>query len=58
MRRALPLASELRTDDNAGGDIDIMTYYSLRVDDDTAEVGKIETLADICIVGDLEMIFT
>ena len=35
-----------------------MTYYTLGVDDDTSEMREIKTLADIRIIGDLEMILT
>ena len=58
MGRTLPLTSELCTDDNTCRYIDVVAYNTLRVNDDTSEVRKIEALADLCIVWDLEMLFT
>lgn len=57
-RRTLPLTTELGTDDNACGDIDVIADDRLRMDDDTAEMGKIKTLADLCVIRDLNVIFT
>ena len=58
MRRALPLTSELRTDDNACGNVNVMSDNALRVNDDASEMCKIEALADISVIRDLEVIFT
>ena len=58
MRRTFALASELGSDDYACGYIDIMTDDALGVDDDTAEMGKIETLAYIGIIRYLKMILS
>ena len=57
MRRTLSLASELSTDDNTRRYIDVITYNGLGVDNDSTEVGKIESLTDIGVIRDLEMIF-
>ena len=50
VRRTLPLASELRADDNAGRNVDVMTDNALRMDDATAEMRKIKALADVRVI--------
>ena len=58
MRRTLPLTSELGTDNNTCRNVNVMSDNALRVNDDTAEMRKIEALADISVIRDLEMILT
>ena len=56
VRRTLPLASELRVDDDARGNVDVVADYALRMDDDAAEMRKIKALADVRVIRDLEMV--
>ena len=52
MRSALPLASELCTDNDACRNVNVMADYALGVNDYTSEMREIEALADIRIVRD------
>ena len=57
-RRTLPLTTELGTDYDTGGNVNVITDDRLRVNDDTTKVGQVKALADLGVIRDLDVIFT
>ena len=57
-RGTLPLTAELGTDNDTGGNVNVIADDRLRVNDDTTEVRKVKTLADLGVIRDLNVIFT